>query len=97
MPAICQATSHGNGVNRPTWSREGRELFRYASAKKCPVILLEQDRPLLLVDGQAQPFNAAAFGACTREALGYSMLYDADARTRSTADAILFLKRTLQP
>jgi dienelactone hydrolase len=69
----------------------------YVSTKKCPMILLGQNRPVLLIDGRTQPFDAAAFGACMSEAPGYSMLYDAQIRTRSTADAIMFLKRALQP
>src|SRR5207302_895807 len=45
----------------------------YASAKKCPFILIGPTRPVLLVDGQAMPFDPNAFSACMGEAPGYSM------------------------
>jgi dienelactone hydrolase len=69
----------------------------YISTKKCPLILLGPDRPVFLIDGQTTPFDASSFAACLREAPGYSMAYDAAARTQSIADALRFLQRNLRP
>ena len=69
----------------------------YVSTKKCPLILLGPNRPVLLIDGQAKPFDPSSFGACMGEAPGYSMAYDAAVRAQSTADAMRFLQRNLQP
>jgi dienelactone hydrolase len=69
----------------------------YVSTKKCPVILLGPNRPALLVDGQAKPFDPSSFGACIGEAPGYSMAYDAAVRAQSIIDAVRFLQRNLQP
>jgi dienelactone hydrolase len=69
----------------------------YVSTKKCPVILLGPNRPALLVDGQAKPFDPSSFGTCIGEAPGYSMAYDAAVRAQSIADAVRFLQRNLQP
>ena len=68
----------------------------YVSTKKCPLILLGPNRPVLLVDGQVAPFDPGAFGQCVREAPGYSMGYDAAVRAQSLADAVRFLRRNLQ-
>ena len=64
----------------------------YVSTKKCPLILLGSDRPGLLIDGQAQPFEPSSFDACLREAPGYSMSYDAAVRAQSMTDAVRFLR-----
>ncbi len=69
----------------------------YPSTKKCPLILLGSNRPALLIDGQAKPFAPSLFDACMGEVPGYSMAYDAAVRGQSTADAIRFLQRNLQP
>jgi dienelactone hydrolase len=69
----------------------------YASTKKCPLVLLGPKRPALLIDGEAKPFDPAAFGACMGEAPGYSMGFNAAVRTQSIADAVRFLQRNLQP
>jgi dienelactone hydrolase len=69
----------------------------FVSTKKCPLILLGPKRLALLIDGEAKPFDPAAFGACTGEAPGYSMGFDAAVRTQSIADAVRFLQRNLQP
>ena len=45
----------------------------FVSTKKCPLILLGPNRPVLLIDGQAKPFDPSSFGACMGEAPGYSM------------------------
>jgi hypothetical protein len=50
------------------------------STKKCPLILLKLKRPALLIDGEAKPFDPAAFGACVAAAPGYSMGFDAAVR-----------------
>ncbi len=67
------------------------------STKKCPLILLGPNRVAFLIDGQTQPFDPGAFGACLREAPGYSMGFDAAVRAQSIADAERFLQRNLQP
>lgn len=63
------------------------------STKKCPVILLGPNRPMFLIAGQTKPFDPGAFGACVREAPGYSMGFDAAVRAQSIADAVRFLQR----
>ena len=70
------------------------ELF---SAKKCPVILLGPKQTMFLIGGETKPFDPGAFGACVREAPGYSLGFDAAVRAQSIADAVQFLKRNLQP
>jgi dienelactone hydrolase len=67
----------------------------YASSKRCPLILLGSARPVLLVEGELKPFDPGSFGACMAEAPGYSMVYDAALRARSTAESIGFLQRHL--
>jgi dienelactone hydrolase len=67
------------------------------SAKKCPLILLGPNRVMLLIDEQAKPFDPDFFGACMKEAPGYSMGFDAAVRAQSIADAVRFLQRNLQP
>ena len=67
------------------------------STKKCPVFLLGPKQPALLLDGEAKPFDPAAFGACVAAAPGYSMGFDAAVRAQSIADAMRFLQRSLQP
>jgi dienelactone hydrolase len=69
----------------------------YVSTKKCPVILLGPNRPALLVDGQAKPFDPSSFGRCIGAAPGYSMAFDAAVRAQSITDAVRFLQRNLQP
>jgi dienelactone hydrolase len=65
----------------------------YASTKRCPLILLGSARPALLVEGELKPFDPGSFGACMGAAPGYSMVYDAALRARSTAESIGFLER----
>jgi dienelactone hydrolase len=67
------------------------------STKKCPLILLGPKRPALLIDGEAKPFDPAAFGACVAAAPGYSMGFDAAVRAQSIADTVSFLERSLRP
>jgi dienelactone hydrolase len=69
----------------------------FVSTKKCPLILLGPKRPALLVDGEAKPFDPAAFSACIAAAPGYWMGFDAAVRTQSIADTIQFLQRSLRP
>jgi dienelactone hydrolase len=69
----------------------------YVSTKKCPLILLGPNRPVLLIDGQAKPFDPSSFAACMAEAPGYSMVFDAAVRAQSITDAVRFLQRNLQP
>src|SRR5450432_3918525 len=69
----------------------------FASTKKCPLILLGPKQPALLIDGEAKPFDPAAFGACIAAAPGYSMGFDRAVRAQSITDAIRFLQRSLRP
>jgi dienelactone hydrolase len=69
----------------------------YVSTKKCPLILLGPKQTALLIDGEAKPFDPAAFGACVAAAPGYSMGFDAAVRAQSITDAVRFLQRNLQP
>ncbi len=69
----------------------------YVSTKKCPLILLGPRRPALLIDGEAKPFDPAAFAACIAAAPGYSMGFDAAVRAQSITDAVRFLQRSLRP
>jgi dienelactone hydrolase len=64
------------------------------STKKCPLILLGPKSPALLIDGEAKPFDPAAFGACVAAAPGYSMGFDAAVRAQSITDAVRFLQRS---
>jgi len=67
------------------------------STKKCPLLLLGRKAPALLVDGEAKPFDPAAFGACMAAAPGYWMGFDAKVRAQSIADATRFLQAKLRP
>jgi dienelactone hydrolase len=69
----------------------------FVSTKKCPLFLLGPKQPALLIDGEAKPFDPAAFGACVPAAPGYSMGFDAAVRAQSITDAVRFLQRNLQP
>lgn len=69
----------------------------FVSTKKCPLILLGPKPPTWLMDGEAKPFDPAAFGACVAAAPGYSMGFDATVRAQSISDAVRFLRRNLQP
>jgi dienelactone hydrolase len=69
----------------------------FVSTKKCPLILLGPKRPASLIDGEAKPFDPAAFGACVAAAPGYSMGFDAAVRAQSIADTVSFLQRSLRP
>jgi len=67
----------------------------YPSTKLCPLILLGPGAPALLVDGQSVTFDRASFVACMAKAPGYSMVYDAAIRAKSSAESIEFLRRQL--
>lgn len=69
----------------------------YVSTKKCPLVLLGPKQTALLIDGEAKPFDPAAFRACIAAAPGYSMGFDAAIRDQSIADALQFLQRALRP
>jgi dienelactone hydrolase len=98
-PAPIEAVTYPGAYH--AWTVPGLVPLRfypeYPSTKKCPLILLGPNRPVLLIDGQAKPFDPSSFGACIGEAPGYSMAYDAAVRAQSTADAMRFLQRNLQP
>jgi len=74
-----------------------RFYAQYLSTRKCPFILFGRGAPTVLVDGRAQPFDPAALAACLAAGPGYSMAFDATARTKSTADTLAFLQRHLRP
>jgi dienelactone hydrolase len=67
----------------------------YPSTKLCPLILLGPGVPASLVDGQSATFDRASFVACMAKAPGYSMVYDAAIRAKSSAESIEFLRRQL--
>jgi dienelactone hydrolase len=67
----------------------------YVSTKKCPLILLGPNRPVFLIDGQAEPFDPSSFRRCVGQAPGYSMVFDAAVRAQSITDAMWFLLRNL--
>jgi dienelactone hydrolase len=69
----------------------------FVSTKICPLILLGPKGPALLIDGEAKPFDPAAFGACAAAAPGYSLGFDAAVRTQSISDTLRFLQRSLRP
>jgi len=68
----------------------------YVSTKKCPLLLLGRVAPMFLIDAQAKPFDPNAFGACMREAPGYSMVFNEAVRARSIADSVRFIRQNLQ-
>src|SRR6266446_7711021 len=74
-----------------------RFYAQYLSTRKCPFILFGRGAPTVLVDGRAQPLDPDALAACRSEGPGYSMAFDATARTKSTADTLAFLQRHLRP
>jgi hypothetical protein len=61
------------------------------------MILLGPKQPMFLIDGQTKPFDPGVFSACTNEAPGYSMVFDAAVRRQSIGDALQFLERQLRP
>ena len=65
--------------------------------RRCPLILLGPKQFALLIDGEAKPFDPAAFGACVAAAPGYSMGFDAAVRAQSITDTVRFLQRSLRP
>jgi hypothetical protein len=65
----------------------------YVSTKTCPLLLIGQGRPALLIDGAAKPFDATAFSSCLAASQGYTMGFNAAARAQSVADAIAFLRQ----
>jgi dienelactone hydrolase len=67
------------------------------STKKCPIILMGSGPPKILVGAETRPFDPDTYGACMREAPGYSLAYDAAVRAQSLADAERFLRQHLQP
>jgi dienelactone hydrolase len=69
----------------------------FVSTKKCPLILLGSKRPGVLIDGEAKPFDPAAFGSCVAAAPGYSMGFDPAVRAQSITDAVRFLRQNLRP
>jgi dienelactone hydrolase len=97
-PAPIETVTYPDAYH--AWTVPGvakRFYAEYVSTKKCPLILLGSNQVEFLIDSQAKPFDPGIFGACTREAPGYSMGFDSAIRAQSIADATRFLRRTLQP
>jgi dienelactone hydrolase len=75
-----------------------RFYSEYPSTKQCPFILIGSGRPTLLAEGKPMPFDPDSFAACAAKAPGYSMVYDAAVRAKSSVESIGFLDRhLLQP
>ena len=97
FPAPIESVTYPGAYH--AWSVPNLTTLRfypeYPSTKQCPLILLGSGLPALLVDGQPATFDRASFVACMAKAPGYSMVYDAAIRTKSSAESIGFLKRHL--
>jgi dienelactone hydrolase len=98
-PAPIETVIYPGAAHAWTFSDLGTARFYpdFVSTKKCPLILLGPKGPALLIDGEAKPFDPAAFAACVAAAPGYSMGFDAAVRAQSITDALRFLQRSLQP
>jgi dienelactone hydrolase len=98
-PAPFETVTYPGAYHAWTVPDQGAARFypELVSAKKCPLILLGPNRPMLLIDGLAKPFDPGLFGACMKQSPGYSMGFDAAVRAQSIADAVQFLQRYLQP
>jgi dienelactone hydrolase len=70
---------------------------QYGSTRKCPFILFGERGVTFLVEGGEKPFDPGFLATCMGEGRGYTMAYDPSTRDRSTADALAFLLRQLQP
>jgi dienelactone hydrolase len=70
---------------------------QYASARKCPYLLIGSLRPTLLVNGRETLLDPNIMQTCLKEGRGYSMGYDAAARARSTDETKAFLRKSLAP
>ena len=70
---------------------------QYPSTRKCPYFLLGPSPPPLLVEGRETPIDPGLLRVCLQDGRGYSMAYDAAARTRSTAETVAFLAKALRP
>jgi dienelactone hydrolase len=70
---------------------------QYRSNRKCPYLLLGSSSQMLLVGGRETPLGPNSWEACRKEGQGYTMAYDAVARTESTRAALAFLSKTLRP
>src|SRR5581483_7141366 len=77
----------------------GAERFypQYGSTRKCPFVLLAAMGPMLLINRQERPFDLDFLRACIADGRGYSMAYDASARSHSADDAVAFLRKYLRP
>jgi dienelactone hydrolase len=73
-----------------------RFYAQYLSTRKCPVILFGRGAPTWLVDGREQALDMDAVTACVAAGPGYTMAFNATARTKSTADTVGFLQRHLR-
>ena len=69
---------------------------QHASTRKCPFILLGPDRASLLNGVQEMPLDLKALRNCMDQGRGYSMVYNASVRERSTAETVAFLLKHLR-
>lgn len=69
---------------------------RYRSTRKCPYLLLDGARTLLLIGGQEKPIERDLMARCTKEGRGYTMGYDEAIRAASLSDATTFLRDALR-
>jgi dienelactone hydrolase len=97
-PFPVQARIYPEGLHAWTVSTLGSARFypQFGSTKLCPYILLQRTGAAQLIGGDAKPFDPHVMDQCMRTAQGYSMGYDRALRDQSTADAVAFLKQTLQ-
>ena len=97
FPAPIESVTYPDAYH--AWSVPNLTTLRfypeYPSTKLCPLILLGSGPPTLLVDGQPATFDRASIVACMAKAPGYSMVYDAAIRAKSSAESIEFLSRQL--
>jgi len=70
---------------------------QYGSMRKCPYLLLGSSPQMVLVGGYETPLEPTAVQACRKDGQGYTMAYDAVARTESTRAALAFLSKMLRP
>jgi dienelactone hydrolase len=98
-PAPIEVLIYPGAYHAWTVSTLGRARFypQYPSARKCPLILFGAGPPTFLVGGKEAPLDLDAFERCRQESWGYTMAFDALIRTRSTADAVAFLRQHLSP
>jgi dienelactone hydrolase len=68
---------------------------QYESTRGCPYVLLGPDRPALLIGGEERLLDPEVLRACLTGGRGYTMAYDAIARTRAIEESVAFLLKAL--